>query len=93
MSKDKIPEYAVVFTYSFSSDAAVHLFDTEAEAVEFLKTSFNEEVRIDKEDGWDVETVISNDGDYAKIICHFDDHDDITEFHLATVIKGGKKHG
>ena len=81
MSKDKIPEYAVVFTYNFSSDAAVHLFDTEAEAVEFLKTSFNEEVRIDKEDGWDVETVISNDGDYAKIICH----DDITEFHLATV--------
>ena len=90
MSKDA---FAVVFTYSFSSDAAVHLFDTEAEAVEFLKTSFNEEVRIDKEDGWDVETVISNDGDYAKIICHFDDHDDITEFHLATVIKGGKKHG
>ncbi len=84
MSKDKIPEYAVVFTYSFDN-AAAYLFDTEDEAIDFLKTSFNEEIRNDKEDGWDVEAAISNDGDYAKIICHFDDHDDITEFHLATV--------
>lgn len=84
MSKGKF-EFAVVFTYSFSSDAEAYPFYTKDKAIEFLKTSFNEEVRIDEENGWDVEAVISNNGDYAKITRHFDDHDDITEYHLANI--------
>ena len=78
--------YAVVFTYSFDSETPVYTFATEKEAIEFLRGSFKEEVRIDtEENGWDCESEIEPDGRYAKIINHFYEGDDITEFHLGQI--------
>ena len=46
--------YAVIFEYTFDDEIPVRLFDTLDEAKKFLRDSFNEEVRIDKEEnGWD----------------------------------------
>lgn len=78
--------YAVVFTYSFDSDTAVYLFDTEKDALIFLRESFMEELRIDREEnGWDTESYIDEDAGYAEIINHFYDRDDKTEFRLGRV--------
>lgn len=79
-------DYAVVFTYSFDADAAVYLFDTVLEAREFLFKSYKEELRIDtEENGWSSEGYIQEDGMYAKITNHFQDGDDVTEFHLSLI--------
>lgn len=81
--------YAVIFTYSFDAEVSVYLFKTEDEAKEFLRKSFEEEVRIDtEENGWECENEISTDGWYAKITNNFDDGDDpidITEMRIGRV--------
>ena len=79
--------YAVIFTYSFDNDVAVYLFDTEEEAKQFLKGSFEEEVRIDTaENGGDCESYISEDGDYASITNYFLGREpDVTEFRIGNV--------
>lgn len=60
--------YAVIYTYSFDDDVAVYLFETEEEAVAFLRSSYEEELRIDiEENGWISRGEISDDGQYAKI--------------------------
>ena len=79
-------DYAVVFTYSFDADAAVYLFDTVLEAREFWFKSYKEELRTDtEENGWSSEGYIQEDGMYAKITNHFQDGDDVTEFHIANI--------
>ena len=80
--------YAVIFTYSFDSEIAVYLFETFEEAKEFLKTNFELEKKIDiEENGWEdiSDFEISEDGGYAKIINHFPDRDDITEYHIGNI--------
>ena len=78
--------YAVVFTYSFDTDSAVYLFDTEDAAIDYMLESYEEELRIDKEEnGWDSEGYVTEDDMYARIVTHFPDRDDITEFHIANV--------
>lgn len=60
--------YAVIFSYSFDGDVAVYLFETEEEAVAFLRSSYEEELRMDiEESGWISSGEISDDGWYAKI--------------------------
>lgn len=79
-------DYAVIFTYSFDDECSVFLFVSEREAVDFLRKSFDEECRIDKkENGWDSECEISEDGWKAKIVNHFDDRDDITNFQIGII--------
>ena len=81
-----LPEYAVVASYSFDQDATVHLFTDYNQARSFLKTSWKEEIRVDtKENRWLTDYEISEAGDYAKIINHFDDRDDVTEWKLCNV--------
>lgn len=78
--------FAVVFTYSFDTDSAVYLFDTEEEAIDYMMKSLAEELRIDtEENGWSSEGYIQEDGMYAKITNHFQDGDDVTEFHIANI--------
>lgn len=78
--------FAVVFTYSFDSDSSVYLFDTLEEAKTFMCKSYEEELRIDTEENdWISEGHIDEDGMYAKIVNHFADRDDVTEFHVASV--------
>ena len=80
--------YAVIFTYSFDNDVAVYLFETYEKAKKFLKESFLEEVRIDiEENGWNTEYSICNDGDYAIITNHFNDHSDTTEFRIGSIYR------
>ena len=78
--------YAVVFTYSFDDEMAVYLFEDESSAKDFLISSYEEELRIDKEEnGRNPIGVLSDDGWYAKITTPFFDHEDITEFRIGCV--------
>ena len=61
-------QFAVVFTYSFDQDCAVYLFDTEADAVRFLRDNYEEELRIEREENdQDPVAYIETDGWYAEI--------------------------
>ena len=78
--------FAVVFTYSFDCDCSAQLFDTQDEAIKFMTESYKEELRIDKEENeWSTEGYMAKDKMYAKIVNHFADGDDITEFHVPNV--------
>ncbi len=78
--------FVVVITYSFDRDMSIYAFSDEESAKVFLKKFFEEEKRIDKEEnGWITETEMSDDGEYAKIVNHFADHDDVTEFRVGKV--------
>ncbi len=78
--------YAVVFTYSFDYDVTVYLFKNEEEAKEFLYNNYIEELRIDTEENkFDVDSYVSDDGWYAKIVSHFSDRDDITEYRIGNI--------
>ena len=77
---------AVVFTYSFDTDSAVYLFDTQEEAIDYMMKSLEEELRIDKEEnGQDSDSYVTEDKMYAKIITHFPRGDDVTEMRIANV--------
>lgn len=83
----KIP---VIVRYSFDTDTPVHLFDTEDEAIAFLRQDFENECQIDKEDGHklgeDIATYISPDGTYAKIEHILANGDkDVTEWFVGTI--------
>lgn len=79
-------KYAVIFTYSFDGEVAVYLFSDEDSAKEFLRSSYEEELRIDcEENGWDVCGEIFDDGWYAKIANNFIDHENVTEFRIGNV--------
>ena len=83
--KNKVP---VVVRYSFDTDTPVWLFDSEEEALAFLKKDFENECRIDTEEnghviGEDMETCINEDEGYAKITHIIDgDHNDVTEWFI-----------
>lgn len=76
----------VVTTYSFDRETTVRLFVSDKEAEGYLRKTYEEELRIDREEnGYDTEGMIEDDGSYAKIINHFPDRDDITEFRIGTM--------
>lgn len=82
----EVQSYAVIFTYDFDDDVAVYLFSDEEKARTFLRENFEREVEIDtEENGYDTESYIREDGWYAKIINHFDDHDDVTEYRVGII--------
>ena len=64
-------QYAVIFAYSFDNDVAVYLFDDEEKAKDFLRSDYQEELRIERdENGFDVDGVIDSDGWWAEITYH-----------------------
>ena len=78
--------YAVIFNYSFDDDVAVYLFENEEKAKEFLKGSYENELRIDiEENGWYSHGYINGDGTYAKIETIFSDHTDKTEMRIGNI--------
>ena len=78
--------YAVVFTYSFDSDVAVYLFDTEEEAKAYLLGCLHEEMRIQTEENcWDSEYTLTNDGWEATIISHMRFGDDVMKIRIGRV--------
>lgn len=87
---DKIP---VVIRYSFDRETPVLLFDTEEDAVRYIREDFQKECDIDtKENGHiignDMEVHIEADGSYARIINksnHPDADDAVTEWFVGTI--------
>lgn len=87
---DKIP---VVIRYSFDRETPVFLFDTEKDAVHYIREDFQRECDIDtKENGHiignDMEVHIDADGYYAKIINKSnrpDTDDAVTEWFIGTI--------
>ena len=81
--------YAVIFTYSFDDEVPVYLFNTEEEAKNFLRESYEEEMRIDiEENRWDSEGTLSEDGWYAKIENYYGDEGsdpDVTELRIGNI--------
>lgn len=78
--------FAVVFTYSFDTDSAVYLFDTQEEAIDYMMKSLAEELRIDREEnGWNSDGYVAEDKMYAEIITHYPSGDSVTEMHIANV--------
>jgi len=78
--------FAVVFTYSFDHDVAVYLFETENEAKEFLTGSFEEEVKMYQEDGWELDVELSSNKRFARITRIVQDDDNETlEIRLGAV--------
>lgn len=86
--KNKVP---VIVRYSFDTDTPVWLFDSEEEALNFLKKDFENECRIDTEEdghviGKDMETYIDENKGYAKITHTTDyDHEDVTEWFVGRI--------
>ena len=75
-------QFAVVFTYSFDQDCAVYLFDTEADAVRFLRDNYEEELRIEREENnQNPIAYMEEDGWYAQIATG----DDVIYYHIANV--------
>lgn len=78
--------YAVIFDYSFDGEVVVYLFGTYEEAQAFLKTNYEEEMRIDiEENGWDCHGFIEDDCSYARIFNRFTDRTDITTMKIGNV--------
>lgn len=79
---------AVVVTFSFDTEVSVILFDTQRQALDFIKLDVVDEWRIDtEENGWDSEYVIFEDEARAVLTTHFADRDDITEWRIADVYR------
>lgn len=76
--------YAVVITYSFDDNTPVYLFGSEAAAKRFLRASYENEFRVDREEnGWDSKGWISEDSTRAWIKNYYiEDDPDVTEFYL-----------
>ena len=56
------------------------------EAKKFLRDSFNEEVRIDKEEnGWDTNAYIDDEGMIAAIFNRFNDRTDVTYMKIGNI--------
>lgn len=80
--------YVVVTTYSFDPDTQAVGFPDEGQAKAYLKKTFENETRIDREENqWETHASIDNDGTYAKITNRFPDHEDTTEFFVVQVQK------
>lgn len=78
--------FAILINYSFN-DPRIDLFKTEEETQRYLENIVAEEFRIDtEENGWNAQLEWSPDRSFARIICHFADHDDVTEFHFISSV-------
>ena len=86
-------EYAVIFTYDFDTESDVTLFDDYDAAKQYLKESFNEELRIETEENeWDdVETYMNDDETYGEIRHYTDDGIDTCEYRLCTNVRRASK--
>lgn len=76
----------VITTYSFDDGATVAMFPTDEQAEDYLEEMFNKEVAHDKENGYDCVAQIQKDKRYAKIVNHFEDKSDVTEFHIGYIL-------
>ena len=73
-------------THSFDPQIYASPFPSQDTAIAALREDFETERRIDtEENGWDTQASIADDGTYARIINHFADRDDTTEFHVVAL--------
>lgn len=70
-----------------SAETSTTLFLNESDAIQYLRETFNNEVQMDAEGERDNETVISEDGTYAKITNYRRDGSvDISEWWVTTLL-------
>ncbi len=82
--------YIVVVSYSFDGERPLWIFDTEEEAIDCIRTQFEEEKRIEIEEneralGYDLRCVIDDDGYYAKIEVDFRNRVEVTEWTIGSI--------
>ena len=75
--------FTLIVTYSFDPEVVVYPFADEESAKAALRSNFENEKHIDmEENGYDSTASIEKDGCYAKIVNHFADRDDTTEWRV-----------
>ena len=88
-----LKEYAVVFTYNFDSESEIFLFGNDYDkALQFLKDSFNKELRIETEENeWDNEVEVWHNDTFthAEIRHYVPDGCDVCEYRLCANVKRG----
>ena len=77
--------FAVVITFSFDPQVSVLLFDTQEEAMAFIKKDIDEEHRQDLVNEFDSEMTIYESENRAVLITHGESEELITEWRIATV--------
>lgn len=85
---ESIPKYAVVITFSYHDQVSVLLFDTQEEAMNFIKVDIQDEYDSDMENGFDSEMNIYEDEGRAVLTVNWDDGDDpidTVEWRIGTV--------
>ena len=81
--------YPVFTYYSFDPNMPLHIFDTEKEAFEFIKTGFENEIVAARENG--IPVVFSqHDANYSWAMIQYEDKDFI-EWGIATIHDMRKK--
>jgi hypothetical protein len=78
-------KYAVVVTYSFDPQVSVLLFNTQEEAMDFIKKDIDEEYHGDLVNGFDSEMTIYESENRAVLIAHGENKELITERRIGTV--------
>jgi hypothetical protein len=72
--------------YSSDSDSPLYQFDSEKEAIDFIKRSYEEEIRISKEEGNDnVSYSYFNEDNGNAQICYDNDEGDFIEWSISTL--------
>ena len=83
---EKTKNCAVIFVYSEDPEVAVYLFENYEKAAEFLRDSYNEEIRIDREEnGWEVNGHIEEDSSYARIGVVFNGDETVIEMYVGNI--------
>ena len=94
MKTTQTHEYAVLFTYNFDEESEVTLFDDYDTAKQYLKESYEEELRIERDENeWEdeLEYFIDDDGTYAEIKHYGNFGEDICEYRLCTNVRRADK--
>ena len=81
-------KYAVVITFSFDPQVSVLLFDTDREAMNFIKNNVVDKWKIDtQENGWDSEYQIYETEGRAVLTTNRNSDSYITELKIGTVFQ------
>ena len=78
--------FALICTYSWDLETEVYLYKTEEEAVAELKAIYDEEIKIDTDQGNNFESEYDESGWYAKITNYRRSGDvDVTEYRVGRI--------
>lgn len=101
-SQDPIVQYFVSVYYSFDPENPLYVFDTEAEAIEFVKNEYKHELKVEREElgmGYDdaddeygLFPKISEDGTFARIEQYKNGEQAFIEWNVTTLNNPQKRN-